>query len=317
MDNQQPDRHFEKDLDAVMDGQEVPASGSGDYAEVLAFANTLAAADFGAGEHKEAVKQRIVSQAAARRVARRLTGRKVAGGAAVAAALALVIGIGFAPSSFASGLLDRIISTVTLGHITVFQVAAPSEEASFPLPEALQGKVFTEDGKPVTEWNSQTGPLYTAEGEEIAGVANGEIVTKAQAEARDKEGIRTLTNPAELSESTAFQVKLPSYLPEGYAFSRAELYLDEQGIASPKYISLYFDEAGTGNEIYMQQRLADEETAYSSSTENEIKPIKIGDADAVIMGGNSIAWEANGVMFDLVAQGLDESELIRVAESLE
>ncbi|GJM83939.1 hypothetical protein HMSSN139_64350 [Paenibacillus sp. HMSSN-139] len=316
MDNQDQYRRFEADLDALLEGRENPANQTGEDKGLLAFGGMLAAADLGAGAHKEAVKQRISGQAATRRTARGLTGRKVAGGVAVAAALALVIGIGFTPSSFASGILDRIISTVTLGHITVFQVETPSEEASAPLPEALQGKVFTKDGKPVYELNSHTGPLYTAEGEEIAGFANKEIVTKAQAEAEAKEGILTLTNPDALSNSTDFRVKLPAYLPEGYAFSRAEQYLDEQGNASPKYMSLYFANAGTGNEIYLQQRLADEETAYASSTQDEIKKTQVGDADAVIVNGNSIAWEADGVMFDLVAKGLDESELIRIAESL-
>ncbi|MNN20837.1 hypothetical protein D3C81_1341360 [compost metagenome] len=176
--------------------------------------------------------------------------------------------------------------------------------------------MFTKDGKPVYEMNSHTGTLYTADGEEIAGFDNEEIVTKAQAEAEVKEGILTLSDPEALSQHTAFQVKMPAFLPEGYAFKRAEQYLDEQGTASPKYISLYFAEASNGNEIYIQQRLADEETAYASSTEGAVKKTKIGGSDAIIVNGNSIAWEADGVMFDLIAKGLDESELIRIAESL-
>ncbi|WP_178019900.1 DUF4367 domain-containing protein [uncultured Paenibacillus sp.] len=317
MDKQEQNRRFEADLDALLEGRGIPANRTGEDKELLAFGSTLAAADLGAGAHKEAAKQRIANHAVARRAARGLIGRKIAGGVAVAAALALVIGIGFAPSSFASGILDRIISTVTLGHITVYQVDPPSEEMSTPLPEALQGKVFTKDGKPVSELNAHTGPLYTADGEEIAGFADMEIVTKAQAEAENKEGVRVLTDPDTLSEHTSFKVKLPEYLPEGYAFSRAEQYLEEQGDVSPKYISLYFTTAGTGDKIYIQQRLADEETAYASSTEDAIKKTKIGDADAVIVNGNSIAWEADGVMFDLVAKGLDESELVRIAESLQ
>lgn len=316
MDNQEQYRRFEAELDALLEGREVPVSQTGEYAELVAFGGALAAAELGAGAHKEAVKERITNPTSARGATRGLTGRKLAGGVAFAAALTLVIGIGFAPSSFASGLLDRIISTVTLGHITIYQVESPSEEALTPLPEALQGKVFTKDGKPVYEMNSHTGTLYTADGEEIAGFANEEIVTKAQAEAEVKEGILTLTDPDALSQHTAFQVKMPEILPEGYAFNRAEQYLDEQGTASPKYISLYFSEASTGNEIYIQQRLADEETAYASSTEGAVKQIKIGGVDAVIVNGNSIAWETDGVMFDLVAKGLEESELIRIAESL-
>ncbi|MBW4839438.1 MAG: DUF4367 domain-containing protein [Paenibacillaceae bacterium] len=316
MDNSEQCRRFEADLDALLEGREVPVNQPGEYAELVAFGGALAAAELGAGAHKEAVKERITNHTSARGAARGLTGRKLAGGVAFAAALALVIGIGFAPSSFASGILDRIISTVTLGHITVYQVDSPSDEASTSLPEVLQGKVFTKDGKPVHEVNSHTGTLYTADGEEIAGFTNNEIITKAQADAEVKEGILTLTDPEALSQHTAFQVKMPEFLPKGYAFNRAEQYLDEQGTASPKYISLYFAKSGTGNEIYIQQRMADEETAYASSTEGAVKQTQIGGVDAVIVNGNSIAWETDGVMFDLVAKGLEESELIRIAESL-
>ncbi|MGG6314089.1 DUF4367 domain-containing protein [Paenibacillus macerans] len=320
MNNQEQHRRFDADLSALLDGREDTVDHNGAYSDLLAVGRTLAAAELGAAAHKEAVRSRITQGSATRRSARGHGGRKVAGSVAAAAAFALLIGVWFTPSSFASGVLNRIISTVSLGHITVFQVDPPSEEASSPLPEALQGKVFTKDGKPVYELNAHTGPLYTADGEEIAGFADMEIVTKAQAEAEVREGIRTLTDPDTLSRYTNFQVKLPGYLPEGYAFSRAEQYLDEQGEASPKYLSLYFANGDTGKEIYIQQRYGDEETAYESSTDGTLEKAKVRGADAVIANGNSIAWEADGVLYDLVAEGMDEtldkSELIRIAESL-
>lgn len=309
-------------MDALLDGREGSAEPAGAYSDLLAVGKKLAAADFGAADHKEAVRRRIKqggSATGAVRV-RRKGGRKFAGSAVVAAALVLLVGMVFTQPTSASNLLDRILSTISLGHITAIQVEPPSEKLTYPVPEGLRGQIFTKEGKPVDKVTAQTGTLYTVDGEEIYGITNGRIVTRAEAEAQKKEGVRTLTDPDTLSDHTNFQVKMPGYLPEGYTFNRAEQYVDEQGEASPKYINLYFSKGDTGQEIKVEERYADEETAYISSTSGTIEKAKVNGADAVIMNEHSIDWEADGLLLTVHTKGMGEtiekSELIRIAESL-
>ncbi|MFM1653267.1 DUF4367 domain-containing protein [Brevibacillus sp. B_LB10_24] len=120
-----------------------------------------------------------------------------------------------------------------------------------------------------------------------------------------------------LDQYTSFHVLLPSYHPEGYIFDRAEFYQDEQGgVSNSKYINIYYKNQVTGEEIFMQQRQADEETAFGAATSNKIEAIKMNGVEAVLTGEHTIDWEANGVLYSMSAKGLQPEEIIKVAESV-
>lgn len=119
-----------------------------------------------------------------------------------------------------------------------------------------------------------------------------------------------------LNRYTSFDVLLPGYNPEGYRFDRAELYKDKRGEArDSKYINIYDKHSSTGKEIFMQQRAADEETAYHVATSAKIEPLKIN-ADAVLSGEHTLDWEAGGVLHSLTARDVSREELIKIAESI-
>ncbi|WP_068782926.1 DUF4367 domain-containing protein [Paenibacillus phocaensis] len=320
MNHQEQHRRFEADVDALLDGCVGSAEPVGAHSDLLAIGRTLAAADFGAADHKGAVKRRIAQRNAAAGALRGRVGWKFAGIAAIAAASAIVVGVAFTQPTFASTMLSRIISTISLGHITAIQVEPPSENLSYPIPKDMRGQIFTKEGKPVDEVTAQTGPLYTADGQEIYDFTNGRIVTKAEAEAQEKEGVRILTDPDTLSAHTSFKVKWPDYLPEGYTFNRAEQFVDEQGEVSPKYIKLYFSKGDTGKEIKVMEAYADEEAAYIWSTDGTIEQAKVNGTDAVIINEHTLDWEADGLYLTVHTKGMGEkiekSELIRIAESL-
>ncbi|RCX18140.1 uncharacterized protein DUF4367 [Fontibacillus phaseoli] len=315
------EKQFGEDLDACLNGK-APASFNRpkEYQALLQLGERLAAADLGSEDHKEGVQRRLLQPTASRKAGAERKRNKFPKGLAVAAAFVLLIGVLFAQPSFASGLLQKFVSTISLGHITAFQVEPPPEDASYPVPESLVGQLFDKDDQVLFEVNGKTGPMYTADGEEIEGIENGEIVTKAEAEAKLKEGIRTLTDPAALDEYTNFKVGLPSYLPDGYAFDRAEQYVDEQGNTSPKYIDLYFTKGDSGKQIHIQERYADEETAYDQSTSGTIESAKVNGVDAVIINEKSIDWEADGILYSVMTKRMGEpiekSELIKIAESV-
>lgn len=120
-----------------------------------------------------------------------------------------------------------------------------------------------------------------------------------------------------LNNYTCFDVKLPSYLPEGYKFAEAEFFKDENGVVeNSKIIGLYFTNEKTGKFIYMQQRFAEEETGYVTGA-NKVEEIKINGVDAVLYGDSNLDWEYNGVIYMLVGRGeITKDELIKIAESI-
>ena len=138
-----------------------------------------------------------------------------------------------------------------------------------------------------------------------------------EAEKMRKEGILVVKDPNEFNNYTCFNVVLPSYLPEGFEFDRAEFYEDENGVVeNTKYIGLYFTNEKTGKYIYMQQRFADEETAYAGGAK-KVEEIKINGVDAVFYDDRNIDWEANGVIYALSGRGeITKDELIKIAESI-
>lgn len=237
------------------------------------------------------------------------------------ASLALigVLSITLMQTSFAQDVVGRVLKTISLGHIVVYEDEFV-EMDSYPVPDKLNGKLFDKDGNLIKEFTKVNfGNLYTADGEKIAEIDSetGEIITVSELEKQSKEQILVVKDPNELNNYTCFDVILPSYLPEGYKFEKAEFYKDENGIVeNSKYINLCFTNEKTGKYIYASQRFADEETAYSTGGTN-IEEIKINGVDAVIYSDRNIDWEANGVLYGLSGRGeISKSELIKIAESI-
>ncbi len=221
-------------------------------------------------------------------------------------------------TSFAQNFVEKVVKAISLGHITVIQ--DDPKIKSYPIPDKLKGKIFDKNGKPL-EVFSKGEKIYTANGEEIAGFdfASEEIaITTAQQEEKmEKEKYLVIKDPNELNNYTCFNVILPSYLPKGYAFDRAEFYKDEKGVVeNTKYINLYFTNKETGKYIFMQQRFADDETAYEAGTDGKIEKIKINGVDAIMSDNRTIDLEANGVLYSLHGRGIAKNELIKIAESI-
>lgn len=234
-------------------------------------------------------------------------------------ALIGVISISLMQTSFAQEVVGKVLKTISLGHIVVFEDEFPEME-SYPVPEKLKGKIFDKDGNTIKEFSkSIPGNVYTANGEQIANVdfKTGEIITVDESEKQRKEQTLVVKDSKELNNYTCFDVILPSYLSKGYKFDRAEFYKDENGIVeNTKYIDLYFTNEKTGKFIYMQQRFADEETGYATGG-TKIEEIKVNGVDAVIIDDRNFAWEVNGVLYSLSGRGeINKTELIKIAESI-
>ncbi|MBE9916880.1 DUF4367 domain-containing protein [Paenibacillus donghaensis] len=281
--NKRQHGHFAEKMDSYLkEGSN--SSGIEEYNQLFEIGRMLASQDYSKQSDKEAMFRRLLHKHDKEKNKEKINIKKkrwtrIAASATLLAAVG-IISLFIVQPSFASDLVDRIINTISLGHISVSQTEPPERTA-------------------ITE----------------------EMKKQAVVMAHDQEALDSNTlvvnNAGQLNEYTSFKVLLPSYQPEGYVFDRAEFYKDEQGnVSNSKYINIYYKNSATSKEIFLQQRYADEETAFAASTTHKIQAIKINGADAVMSGEHTIDWEANGVLYTVSAKGLANEEVIKIAESI-
>lgn len=180
-------------------------------------------------------------------------------------------------TAYASGLLGKAVESINLGHI---QYAQNKPMTAEEITAALQN----------VDWSK--------------------VVTKDDAdETFIEKDIETLQS------YLCFPLAMPDYLPAGYSFDRAEFYPDENGeVKDSKYITLYFTN-DTGDEIFLQERLADEETAYAGGAD-EVLAVEIAGVEGVLTDGHTLDWEKDNRLHCLIGHKLDAEELLKIAESM-
>ena len=299
---------FSAELDAYLNGIKRPSeSGSDEYNKLLELGKALADNDFSQNSKQEEVFAKTIKTINENGGEVMKQSRLVKYALPKVAAVAMVCILGFSAmqTSFAQELAGKVLKTISLGHITVYE-DEPRDGGS-SIPAELKGEYFDKDGNPVEEL-SPDGPqqIYSADGKVVIGFGAEEAA----------EGKLIVKDPDKLNDYTCFNVILPSYLPEGFAFEKAQFYEDENAtVEDTKYIGLYFTHQETGKYIYMQQRFADAETGYAAGG-YQVEAIKINGADAVMYDRN-LDWEANGVIYALSGRGVvANSELIKIAESI-
>ncbi len=300
---------FSMDMDACLSGIEKQnESESKEYQILLEFGKTLAANDFSQASHKEEVFAKTlknINEYGGKNIMSRLLMAKFPVSKIATVAMVCILGFGIMQTSFAQELADKVLKSISLGHVTVYE---EDRDKVMPIPAKLTGEYFDRDGNPIEEF-SPDGPqlFYSADGKVVIGFGAKEA----------EEGKLIVKDPDKLNDYTCFNVALPSYLPEGFTFDKAEFYEDENDIVkNTKYIGLYFANKEAGTYIYMQQRLADAETAYEAGGSN-VEAIKVNGADAIMYSDRNLDGEANGVIYALSGRGVvPKSELLKIAESI-
>lgn len=311
---------FKNNLDDYFNGVETEESE-----ELLEIIKALESKDFSEDSNKEEVFNETLKNINKYKGEKNMRKSNKSRYITKVASVALVglLSISLMQTSFAQEVVGKVLKTISLGHIVVFEDEFV-EMDSYPVPDGLKGKVFDKDGNPIIEFSTENSQdIYTADGEKIdylidsLDVETGKVITIAGSEEQWEEDSLIVKNPDELNNYTCFDVIIPSYLPEGYKFEKAEFYKDENGIVeNSKYISLYFTNEEPGKYIYMQQRFADKETAYATGGTN-VEEVKINGADGVIYSDKNLDWEANGIIYGLSGRGeADKDELIKIAESI-
>lgn len=274
--------------------------------------------DFSEASNKNRVMNKVLSQIQREEVNKMNKNKSIKKviSIAVAASLSLTL---FMQTAMAKEIVDKIIKVISLQHIEVLQTET-HQVADMPIPAALKGKLFTKEGKEITVWTQDLQEVYTAEGEKIEemDMMTGEVITEEEFKKIEEASTLVIKDPGKINDYTCFTAKLPSYLPEGYTFDRAEYYKDEKGkVENSKYIDLYFINETAGKELFMQERFADAETAYQMSTDGKIEEIQLNGNKAILSDERSIDWEADGVLFGLSGKGnISREELIKMASSI-
>lgn len=316
---------FSIDMDAYFnDIENVDKPQNDEYNKILNLGKALANKDFSKNSNKEAVFNRTLKNINENKENNVVKGSNKIKRIAVAAACCLIICGALSQTSFAKGVLEKVISTVFIGDngTKIMQEKEPpkaDKNASRPIPDKLKGKVFDKNGKPITNFTDGT-QFYTANGEKITGFASSSKdpnnVT-IQTEKSRKEKTLIVKDSSKLDQYTCFKVKLPSYLPKDYKFDRAEFIKNKDGEVSNQYIFIFFTNKKTGKEIFMPQRVSNNDTKFVSSTDGKLEKVKVNGKDAAIIDDRYIDWEYDNVLYEVSGKGtFGKDELIKIAESV-
>lgn len=239
----------------------------------------------------------------------------------IAVASLLIVSTILAQTTFAKEVVDNIIKTISLDHFSAVQYNDNQEE--YIIPNSLKGKIFDKNGNALEKITKDFGydGVYTKDGEKIVNwnAADDSVTTEKQEKEKEEkekanENTLTITDSSKVNGYPCFEVKLPSYLPDGYKFEKAEFY--KEGEDHDKYATLYFKNQKTGIEIYMQQRFACESTRGDLGTDDKIESVKINGVDAVLEEEHNIDWEDNNVVYYLGCKDISKDEVIKIAESV-
>lgn len=306
---------FSIDMDDYIDGKENLNVEDEEYKELLELGKTLSNNDFSKNSDKEKIYNRSLENMKKYRGEDKMKKSKKIIIKAASFALICILGVTTMRTSFAQELVDKVVSFISIGHVTVYEDPVHNKGEVILVPEELKGKIFDKDGNPIEEITVGNPPaIYTADGEKIAFIETETMKIVTDAEVERENNNLVVEDVDKLNDYTCFEVVLPKYLPDGYEFDRAEFFRDENEVVeNTKYISMYFTNNETEQFIYMQQRFADEETAYETGGQ-KVEKIKINGVDAILYD-NSLDWEDNGVIYMLNGRGIPRDELIKTAES--
>ncbi|HAE92463.1 DUF4367 domain-containing protein [Tissierella praeacuta] len=224
-------------------------------------------------------------------------------------------------TAFAQELVDKIIRSLSLNNITIFE----SQDIKWKdqeIPEVAKGKIFDKDGniiKKITLANKDE--MYNGNGEKVFGIdSDGTLITEAvQKENMEKNAKEHLVDdvivkdPKKINGYTCFDIKLPAYLPERFEFDYVEFYKDDNGEIFDGGCGVYYINNKTEEIISIFQTYICEESS-SETFFNNVQKVKINGEEAII-GDEGIVWETNGVRY-LMYTNFGRDENVKIAESI-
>lgn len=242
----------------------------------------------------------------------------------IAAAMIIIATSSILQTTWSQEMVEKMIHSIKLEHIEAEQYD-DSTYVPKAIPKNLRGQVFDEKGNRVEVITDDLrGKLYTKDGEKIAGIdEKNQIITRSEYDDRTASiAANTVIekDPDELVRYICFKPKFLEYVPENYHFDRGEFYKDEEGkVENSKYLTMYYKNDQTGEEIFVQERFACEETAYGWAGNERIEEMDLNGNRAILIGDSSLSWEIDGVLMHISINGnplLTREDLIKMGESI-
>ncbi len=247
--------------------------------------------------------------------------KRISRGKILALAACIAAVAAFSQTALATDLFGRIVKTVTTGHNSFVQTDMTGVSA--PIPKEYRGYLFDENGNEATNYTDGA-IYYDRSGNKIEDLEDylSENVPELKAakekqnddplEESKKNGYPIIKDINEIDSYLCFKSALPEYLPEGYSFYGATAYGDQ-------YLFVYYKNDKTGKYIMVDERILNEETAFSTGTDGKIKETSINGHKAVILDGRSIDWEQNGISIGIAfchSKISQKDELLKIAKSV-
>ncbi|WP_053956609.1 DUF4367 domain-containing protein [Inediibacterium massiliense] len=226
-------------------------------------------------------------------------------------------------TTFAQEIVDKIIKSLSLNNITIFENKDYKWEDQ-EIPESAKGKVFDKDGHVIEKITlDNKDEMYNANREKVFGVdPDGTLITEAvQRENLERNAQENPVDDVIVKDSkklngyTRFDVKLPAYVPKGFEFDYGEFYKDDNGEIFDEACALYFINHKTEETIFISQTYICEESSAETAF-NNIKKVKVNGKEAIV-GDEGIVWEANGVRYLMYTYNLGTDESVKIAESIQ
>ena len=264
--------------------------------------------DFGVYEERELSEAEVrkMSETVKRGKAKR--GKKRVGVVLAAAAVAVC-------ATAIAANPNGIIKSVTTGYNTYFQTR---NDELIELPTELGGKLFDKNGmayERITE-DELLNRSYAEDGHKLSeselkamlGVLADKDDSELEAHKYDYADIDEARSKASFAVKT---VKLPSE----YRLRRVYGFKDENGEVSGDYVNMEYEDK-KGNTVYVMERLLNEATKFTASTDGRLEETELNGNKAVIMNGEIDIETKDSVSVSIMGKKLSRGELIEAAKSV-
>lgn len=220
----------------------------------------------------------------------------------------------FSQTSIAKAIVEQIIA---IGHSEIIVETETDNDRVLVLPEEMIGQVFDDKGNELTELTADQEIIYNKDGEEIY-ISEEDGVFFIHSMDEDSYNADELemhfTETKEMDEVLSFELKLPTYLPEGYDLVDLFGYKDEEGNVSTDYAVLIY---GNGDKKFtIHERRDSEETSFVTGMTN-VQEVEFAGTTAVYNDTEfHCTWDEVTVSV-LGGKAISGNELLKIAKSME
>lgn len=254
----------------------------------------------------------------------------------IAAAVAVIAAVSV--PGLAGKLMFKTVKEVSTGHNKFTLV--DSSDADIKIPKELKGLLFDAEGKEVDVFKKNT-DYYDKDGNKIESyqaffeenLPEDGIVTLTDEDGiqmrvetkkekynnenplkrQEKEGYKIIYEEDEIQDYLDFDVKLPSYIPEGFSFMGAAASTEQR-----YYLFMYYQNDKTGDWFMIHERLLNDETAFEAGTDGTMEEITINGHTAVLSDDVNVDFEINDVSVGVSGRNaLTKDEVLKVSESIQ